>query len=132
MADRLKHRAILMAAVLLSVSGRIQAEALPDPTRPSDVGPPAVSGSGSAGTSETGPVLQTVIIPRKGKPKAVIGGELVVLGGKFGDQTLVRVSEREVVLEGPRGREVLKLTPGIEKKVVQRSPTRPLAGESKP
>lgn len=130
MADRLKHRAILMAAVLLSVSGRIQAEALPDPTRPSDVGTAAAAGT--AVTAETGPVLQTVIIPRKGKPKAVIGGELVVLGGKFGDQTLVRVSEREVVLEGPRGREVLKLTPGIEKKVVQRSPTRPLAGESKP
>lgn len=139
MADRLRRLAGAIrprpatAAWLLAISVSVQAELLPDPTRPAPgFGSEPPASIGTPGVGEGGPVLQTVILPRKGKPKAVIGGELVTLGGKYGDQTLVKVGEREVVLEGPRGREVLKLTPGIEKKAVRRSPRRPLAGESKP
>ena len=34
---------------------------------------------------------------------------------RFGEARLIRVSEREAVLEGPEGIERLQLTPGIEK-----------------
>lgn len=139
MADRLscfflRLRAVPAVGAWLMASICAHAEPLPDPTRPApgfgSETPGAVGAPVAVG--ETGPVLQTVILPRKGKPKAMIGGELVSLGGRYGDQKLVKVSEREVVLEGPRGREVLTLTPGIEKKNVKRSSTRPVVGASKP
>lgn len=126
--------ALLAVAGLLAASVPAQADSLPDPTRP----PPGFGSESAATATEAlaagqgGPVLQTVILPRKGKPKAIIGGELVQLGGRYGDQQLIRVSEREVVLDGPRGREVLTLTPGIDKTDVKRSPKRPVAGASRP
>jgi MSHA biogenesis protein MshK len=60
-------------------------------------------------------VLQSVFLPRKGKPFAVIGGQTVKLGEMYGDSRLVKLSEREAVLDGPAGIESLLLTPGIEK-----------------
>ena len=56
-----------------------------------------------------------MLIPRQGKPLAVIDGQSVRLGQRFGEARLIRVSEREAVLEGPEGIERLQLTPGIEK-----------------
>jgi len=84
---------------------------LADPTRP----PPSVAGEAQAVGESSGPVLQSVIIPKKGKPVALIGGQQVRLGGKYGDSRLIALSEREAVLEGPGGIERLYLTPGIEK-----------------
>ena len=90
--------------------------ALPDPTLP----PPAVlqalaksDGDGGAQVS----LLQSVILRKGGKPAAIIGGELVELGGRYGDAKLVAVSEDSVVLTGPEGRQVLRLLPMVNKKV---------------
>jgi len=100
------------ATVAFSASAQTQQSPLSDPTRP-----PAgfIQEGDSAGTVVTGPVLESVMIPKKGKPLAVISGQSVRLGEQYGESRLIRVNEREAVLEGPAGIERLALTPGIEK-----------------
>ena len=63
------------------------------------------------------------MIPKKGKPVAVIGGQQVKLGELYGDSRLTKLTEREAVLNGPAGVEHLMLTPGIEKtNIITKSP----------
>lgn len=86
---------------------------LADPTRP----PASVSEPVSAGAPNIPAPngLQTIIVGRGHKPMAVINGLLVGLGDKVGEATLVKLSESEAVLQGPAGREVLQLLPGVAK-----------------
>ena len=96
-----------------------QTAALPDPTRP----PTSVSVPSPDAEVPSGPVLQSVMIPKKGKPLAVIGGKQVRLGELYGESRLIKLTEREAVLEGPAGIERLMLTPGIEKtNIITKSP----------
>jgi MSHA biogenesis protein MshK len=107
MADRL-IRCLALLCFALPVAAQ---SGLADPTRP-----PMGMGSDAAAMAEAGgPVLQSVKIPKKGKPVAVIGGQQVVLGEMYGDSRLISLNENEAVLEGPGGIEHLRLTPGIEK-----------------
>lgn len=101
------------ALLLCCAAASVMAEplALPDPTRRPGA---ADSASGEAAVP-AGPVLQTVIVPRKGKPRALISGQLVMLGGNIGERRLISLSEKGAILEGPGGIERLSLTPGIEK-----------------
>lgn len=125
MADRLRTR-LLVAACLTLGGGAASAQGLPDPTRPTpgygaDSSRTVVPGVGAPDVTAT---LQSVVLPRKGKPKAVIGGELYALGDKVGERKLIAVNEQQVTLEGPQGREVLRLTPAAEKKIIKRTPSR--------
>lgn len=113
MVDRLNSifRALL-AVMLCTLTVSVRAQALlSDPTRP----PVDFSSAETDAGGVTGPVLQSVVIPKKGKPIAVIGGQQVKLGELYGESRLIKLSEREAVLEGPGGIERLMLTPGIEK-----------------
>lgn len=103
---------VAVASLLLAmVAPGFAQTGLADPTRP-----PAVFQSESAAAQTPGvPVLQSVLLPKKGRAMAVIGGQPVFLGGMYGESRLVRLTEREAVLEGPGGVEHLPLTPGIEK-----------------
>lgn len=87
------------------------AESLPDPTRP-----PAEAGLESPGgpVVASGPVLQSIMI-RPGRRTAVISGQQLAEGERFGDARLIKVSESEVILAGPDGRQTLKLFPGVDK-----------------
>ena len=118
MVGRLKFSPGLLplAAVLLGASnfGYAQSDSsLSDPTRPplTIVEPETTSAEGFPPPSG----LQTVILGKGRKPMAVINGVTVELGDKVGDATLVKISESEVVLRGPAGKETLFLTPGVEK-----------------
>lgn len=87
---------------------------LADPTRPpATASEPAATGAAAIPASGG---LQTVIVGRGHKPMAVINGIMVGLGEKVGDATLVKLTESEAVLQGPAGREVLHLLPGVSKK----------------
>jgi len=104
-------------AVLITLMGAptgapAMAQELVDPTRP-----PAALAS-KAPVVEGGVIqpnkLQSVIISPKRKA-AIINGEVVELGGKYGDAVLTKVGEDEVVLRSGISREVLKLYPSVEK-----------------
>jgi hypothetical protein len=98
--------------MLSALAGDLSAQTgMSDPTRP----PLGISSPAPEAGELTGPVLQSVMIPKKGKPVAIIGGQQVRLGEKYGESRLTRLTEREAVLEGPAGIERLLLTPGIEK-----------------
>ena len=116
MADRLN---LIFGGMLLLLAAGVLAQNAPlaDPTRP----PAELLSAASAADAEgpTGPVLQSVVMPKKGKPLAVIGGQQVRLGESYGDSRLIKLTEREAVLEGPAGIERLPLTPGIEKTMIK-------------
>ncbi len=87
------------------------AQGVTDPTRP------AVALEAAPGAEGGGTGLQSVLISDNRKA-AVIGGQVVVLGQKYGDATLTRVSESEVTLSRGRETQVLRLFPGVEKRAV--------------
>lgn len=107
MADHLIPVAVLAACLAAPACAQ---SSLADPFRP----PAAVQDANAAGV-DTGPVLQSVMIPKQGRPVAVIGGETVRVGEMYRDSRLVRLTEKEAVLEGPSGIERLPLTPGVDK-----------------
>lgn len=78
---------------------------LADPTRPPAelLTDEAVPGDGA------GPVLQSVLIPKKGRAVAVIGGVHVRLGEMYGDSRLIKLTEREAVLKGRASHAMLTL-----------------------
>ena len=107
------HSALCLAIMFFSG----QAFAVADPTQP-----PAVWGNISTDTAvadeTSGLRLQSVMIPQRGRSVAVIGGVTVPLGGRFGEAKLIRLSEREAVLEGPDGVTHLYLTPNVDKQMI--------------
>jgi len=110
---------IALGMLLASAQGAAQ-NVLVDPTRPPMVAP---SPQASAAAEPPGPQLQSVLISR-GRRIVVINGKPVALGEKFGDETLVRVSETEAVLKRGAEMRVLKLYPSVEKKPVRPSAAR--------
>lgn len=120
-------RNVLFVALLTGVIlGPVLAQ-VPDPTRP-PVGQD--SADGAAAPVDSG--IQTVILRPGGKSAAVINGQYLRVGDRFGDKRVLKISEREVVLQGESGREVLKVMPAIEKIpakkiVVRKSPAKETA-----
>jgi len=116
MAEPVMKTAAWIAGGVLFVAQAALAQALPDPTRPPDALNPVVA----AGPSESGPVLQSVLVSR-GRRVAVISGEEVRQNGKFREWLVVRIGETDVVLR--KGKEVQKLTlfPGMERQQASRA-----------
>lgn len=114
---------LLSAGLLAAASGHARGEAASAPATADPTRPPAMLGEGDskeeAKSSEPPPAgLQTVILRKGSKPLAVINGQTVELGGTVGDARLVSLGETEAVLQGPNGKEVLRLLPGAERKAV--------------
>lgn len=110
----------LVVWLLAGMTTGIQAvENLPDPTRPPDV----YSAAGEGLDVAASPVaeLQTIVLSSTRKI-AVISGQTVALGGKFGDARLIKLSPNEAVLRNENGLLVLKLLPDVEKKMRVVSP----------
>ena len=117
MADRLNRIARLLASLVgMASAGALAEPALPlaDPMRPPPGHVPAKVGE----SIPAGPSLESVMLPKHGRPLAVINGRQVHVGDDYEGSRLVRLSEREAVLSGPGGTERLFLTPGIRKEAV--------------
>lgn len=97
--------AILLAPALAG------AEILTDPTRP------PTSIDGMAVSVPAGPVLQSVLVS-PGRTIAIISGQTVKLGDKFGDATVVKITEGELVLRSSKRVQTLKLFSSIEKRLI--------------
>ncbi len=108
MAERLA-----LAALMALASFCAGAQALNDPMRP-----PTFAGAEAAPEEGTPgkPRLQSVLISAERK-LAVINGQTVPLGARFGNATLVAVTETSAVLKRGAERETLKLFPDTEKKL---------------
>lgn len=114
------RRLTLALPILLLASGALQAQVV-DPTRPAidtgNVGMVAAPAGNAAG-------LQSIIQRKNGKPAALINGAVVELGGKVGDARLVKIGDDFVELRGAMGKEVLRLTPDVEKKAAKKEKRR--------
>ncbi len=116
-----------LALMLSAAASAVLAEGLADPTRPPASLGATVSEENAGRTSNAGPVLQSVLIA-PGRREAIISGQTVRLGSKFGEARVVSIAESEVVLRNGKDRQVLKLFPGMEKRVARRgTQSRPAA-----
>lgn len=107
----------LIAIVLLALATPAFAQSA-DPTRPPDAWQ-APGGEQAGGEGVVGGLrLQSVLMPQGGRPVAVIGGKMVVLGGEIGGAKLVRLNEHEAVLQGADGVTHLYLTPDVQKQMI--------------
>jgi MSHA biogenesis protein MshK len=120
MAQRLIASLCALAALLAgsSASQAALAQALGDPMRPPATPGPA-SAEGSKEPATAAARLQSVLIS-PGRRVAVIDGRVLQLGERIGDAKLVAISESQVVLQRPSGRETLKLNPIVEKKAAKK------------
>lgn len=102
----------LALLLLCAVSPVASAQALNDPTKPpAEISVPLTQGRQAA--APEGDRLQSVIISPT-RRAAIISGQTVELGAKYGEAKLVEVSESGVALQGAQGRQVLTLFPGVE------------------
>jgi MSHA biogenesis protein MshK len=105
----------LAIAALLALHAHAQAQVLQDPTRPPGGHAEAAAGAGG------GLVLQSVMIA-PGQRSAIINGETVRLGGRFGNAVLVKLTENEAVLKDGEELLVLRMYPGVEKREIAPQP----------
>ncbi len=103
--------AVLLLSGLSAIA--VAAQGMLDPTRP----PAALAGSADV-RAPGGPVLQSVMLS-PGRKVAVISGEMVALGGRYGAARLVRLTESEAVLKDGAETTVLRLYPLVEKRMVK-------------
>jgi MSHA biogenesis protein MshK len=110
---------ILLCAMSVLMPSAAQTAPFADPTRP-----PNMVDSGSA-VLPAGPRLESVLIAPD-RRVAVISGQQVRLGDKFGDGQVVRITASEVVIRGADAVETLKLFPEAEKRLRAPRDKRPL------
>jgi MSHA biogenesis protein MshK len=58
-----------------------------------------------------------VVIISSDRRQATINGRTVTLGGRYGDATLVRISDAEIVLQKPDSTEVIKLYSSVNRRM---------------
>ncbi len=104
----------LILFVLLSAALPARAETLPDPTRPALA---TAAESAPEAAAAAGPRLQMIRIAPS-RRTALIDGQEVTVGSTIGELRVVRITEGEVVLKGPGGKEVLKLFSDVEKRPI--------------
>jgi MSHA biogenesis protein MshK len=116
-----------LTAGLLMGATESGAQILNDPTRP----PAGINAADAAdGAAARGPVLQSVKISPTER-SAIIGGEVVKLGAKYGEARVIRITENEVVLRSASGTEILRMYPGVEIKPVVPAAPKTGAGAEK-
>ena len=110
--------ALALAALLIAWPLGGGAQGLNDPTRP----PAAVFSDAPGDTGAVaGPLLQSVMISPAGS-SAIIGGQMVKLGGKYGDARVVKITANEVVLRSANGTEILGMYPDVNMRAVGSAP----------
>jgi len=92
----------------------IHAQGLNDPTRP----PREVLGdaAGGADAAPGGSPAQVVVISSD-RRQATINGRTVALGGRYGDATLVSISDAEIVLRKGDSTETIRLYSSVNRKM---------------
>lgn len=109
----MRHWCTLTALILgLGGAAAAGAQGMTDPTRP----PGGMAATAGDEAVSAGPVLQSVMLS-PGRKIAMISGEIVVLGGRYGSARLVKLTESEAVLKNGPETTVLRLFPLVEKRM---------------
>ena len=104
----------LSFALIISLGApRGLAQGLNDPTRP----PLEVLGRSAGGyePAEGSSPVQVVIIS-KDRRQVTINGRTVKLGEHYGNATVVKITDEEIVLQRPEATETIKLYPSVHRK----------------
>ncbi len=112
----MKRTHLILLSIMTWVVGPAAAESFRDPTRPPEAfaAPLAEGGEAAAPTLR----LEAVLRGKEGAV-AVIAGERLRVGDAIRGVRVLAIRESEVVLSGEEGqRELLRLTPAVEKKMV--------------
>jgi MSHA biogenesis protein MshK len=109
-------RLVIQNALALSLVCALSiahAEQFADPTRP-----PESMGMGALGEQgvSSAPMLQSVLISPE-RRLAIINGKTLKQGEKFGNATVTKITETEVVLQNGKDKQTLKLFPDIQKRI---------------
>ncbi len=107
---------LAVAAMLTAWPPATGAQIMNDPMRPPDA--VYVVPGDSSGNAAMAPRLQSVMISLRER-SAIIGGERVTLGGKYGDARVIKITENEVLLRSAGGIETLKMFPEISMQPVK-------------
>lgn len=119
-ANIMRTCAVFALMVLCLAQAPAWGEVLPDPTRPpSGLGDVASTADQAAYPPVRG--LQSVIVSPD-HCAAIIDGKTVALGARHGNEKLVEVNQRGVVLQGERGRRALTLFPAVGMKMTEALP----------
>jgi MSHA biogenesis protein MshK len=92
-------------------------QGMSDPTRPP---PEILGGAAEAADAPVGSSPAQVVIISRDRRQATINGRTVDLGGRYGNATLARISDQEIVLQRPDSTEVIRLYSSVNRKM--RSP----------
>lgn len=110
-------KALCAGMLVMFLASGAWAEGASDPTRP----PAALLAEPTGAAPGAGPAsarLQSVLISA-GRKSAIIGGQLVHVGDKYGEARVTRITESEVALKTGSTTEILKLFPDVEKRAVR-------------
>jgi len=108
-------RGLLLIVALAALPAH--AQGLNDPTRP----PPEILGGGAAPDATVGTSPAQVVVISRNRRQATINGRTVDLGGRYGNATLVGISDEEIVLQKPDSTEVIRLYSSVDRRKRQPS-----------
>jgi MSHA biogenesis protein MshK len=111
MAAHLNASLVLIALV---ASLPAHAQGMSDPTRPPRE---ILGGAAEVSDAPAGGSPAQVVIISSDRRQATINGRTVSLGGRYGDATLVKISDEELVLERPGSTEVIRLYSSVNRKM---------------
>ena len=88
------------------------AQGLNDPTRP----PREILGGAAVAEPAGNLSPAQIVIVSTDRRQATINGQTVALGGRYGNATLVRISDEEIVLKRADATEVIKLYSSVHRR----------------
>jgi MSHA biogenesis protein MshK len=103
----------ILAVMAALTAPRVLAQGLSDPTRPPRE---ILGGSADAYEPSGGSSPAQVVIISKDRRQATINGRTVNLGARYGDATVVRITDEEIVLQRPEATETIKLYSSVQRK----------------
>ncbi|TMG74276.1 MAG: hypothetical protein E6H80_08325 [Betaproteobacteria bacterium] len=104
---------VTLAAMAVLVAPRALAQGLSDPTRPPRE---ILGGSADAHEPAASSSAAQVVIISKDRRQVTINGRTVNLGERYGNATVVRITDEEIVLQRPEATETIKLYSSVQRK----------------
>jgi MSHA biogenesis protein MshK len=121
------HLTLGLALVISLGAPRSLAQGMNDPTRP----PREILGGADVFEPPANLSPAQVVIISTDRRQATINGQTVVLGGRYGNATLVRISDEEIVLKRADSTEVIRLYSSVRRtkhRPAARNETEPARG----